>query len=83
MGEGDEGIEKSKLVFTEWSSGCGVQHKEYSQRYSGSYVWCQMGAGFIGMDDHLVGYVVFGHCVVHPETSIVLHVNCNRKIKND
>ena len=60
ISEGCEQI-KHKFVVIEWSQGCGEQHKDYSQWFSGSYVWYQMGAGFIGMITHLMSYVASGH----------------------
>ena len=42
IGRKGEGIKKYKLVATEQSQGCKVQHREYSQLYSNNYVWYQV-----------------------------------------
>ena len=49
MGEKGEGVRGYKLVVTELSQECKVQHREYSQYYSNNDVWCQIATTFIRM----------------------------------
>ena len=41
-----EGIKKYKLIVAEWSQGCKVHYREYSQYFNTG--WCHMGMRFIG-----------------------------------